>query len=96
MVRSLVQSIATVIEWQNNAGSHPTIELNIDELERLSLSPRQTNDFSRNVVVNSDKISLDPGRRWHTDIPKVSPDKNLADTERKIEAMYNEFLNQDI
>ena len=34
----------------------PTIELNIDELERLSLSPRQTNDVSRYVVVNADKM----------------------------------------
>ena len=52
--------LCRVLPWsscgKNNAGSHPTIELNIDELERLSLSPRQTNDVSRYVVVNADKM----------------------------------------
>ena len=56
MVRSLVQNIAMVIVWQKHCGSYPTIELNIDELERLSLSPRQKNDVSRYVVVNADKM----------------------------------------
>ena len=36
--------------------NYPTIELNIHELERLSLSPRHTNDVSTYVVVNADKM----------------------------------------
>jgi len=55
-----VDRLCRVLPWsscgKNNAGSYPTIELNIDELERLSLSPRQTNDVSRYVIVNADKM----------------------------------------
>ena len=92
--------LCRVLPWsscgKNNAGSHPTIELNIEVLERLSLSPRQTNDVCRNVEVNADKITFGPGRRWHTEFPKLRPDKNCADNERKINDLYNNFLNQDI
>ena len=101
--------------------NYPTIELNIHELERLSLSPRQTNDVSRYVVVNADKMretrreykawmsaysfrvpvpvgefTFQAGRRWHLEFVKLRPDKNWGDSETKIDALYNNFFNQDI
>jgi len=90
--------LCRVLPWsscgKNNAGSHPTIELNIEGLERLSLSPRQTNDVSRYVVVNAEKKTFHPGRRWDTEFLKLRPEKNLADSDRRIESSYNEFLHQ--
>jgi len=113
--------LCRVLPWsscgKNNVGSHPTIELNIDEVERLSLSTRQTNNVSRYVVVNADKMrethreykswmsgyssrvsipvgecTFHPGRRWCVEVQNISPNKKLADSERKFDALFNDFL----
>ena len=52
--------------------------------------------YSSRVSVPVGKFTFHPGRRTGIEVPKIRPDKNLADSERKFDALCNDFLNQDI
>jgi len=52
--------------------------------------------YSSRVPVPVGEFTFHAGRRWHLEFVKLRPDKNWGDSETKIDALYNNFFNQDI